>query len=160
MISGLPDTDKFTLLSSRSHLTERTKHGCALLLSSPSEHVSALDLVAVLALRELLEVRLVLGRHEGVRHPARMLELVHVSDTRHALAGSSHSSIAFMSSRMKLHYSGILFAMQSKSPFQFCYKIHQSLITRSDMIPMSPDNMRPFCSSTTIQYTCSVKITG
>jgi len=68
VISGLPDTDKFTLLSSRSHLTERTKHGCALLLSSPSEHVSALDLVAVLALRELLEVRLVLGRHEGVRH--------------------------------------------------------------------------------------------
>ena len=38
----------------------------------PSEEVSALDLVAVLARGELLEVRLVLGRHEGVRHPARV----------------------------------------------------------------------------------------
>ena len=35
------------------------------------KEVSALDLVAVLAGRELLEVRLVLGRHEGIRQPGR-----------------------------------------------------------------------------------------
>ena len=69
VISGLPDTDKFTLLSSRSHLTERTKHGCALLLSSPSEHVSALDLVAVLASGELVVVGLVFAGNESSGKP-------------------------------------------------------------------------------------------
>lgn len=40
------------------------------------KEVSALDLVAVLAGGELLEVRLVLGRHEGVRHPARRRKII------------------------------------------------------------------------------------
>ena len=40
------------------------------------KEVSALDLVAVLAGGELLEVRLVLGRHEGVRHPARRSKII------------------------------------------------------------------------------------
>ena len=74
-----------------------------------SEKVSALDLVAVLAGGELLEVRLVLGRHEGVRHPARMREIISAcmnvqSDTRHAHVGSSRSLIAYTNFRKKLHH--------------------------------------------------------
>ena len=40
------------------------------------KEVSALDLVAVLAGGELLEVSLVLGRYEGVRHPERRKKII------------------------------------------------------------------------------------